>query len=77
MTLCRSRGEAGRARHGGEQVQCGVWCSARCLPSSQGFAPKTEVCRRLPGLGPLPRSGGFSSRSLARVDNAGLGEVQR
>jgi hypothetical protein len=25
MTLCRSRGELGRARHEGEQVQCRVW----------------------------------------------------
>jgi hypothetical protein len=46
MTLCRSRGEPGRARHGGEQVQCGLWCSARCLPSSQEFTPETQFAGR-------------------------------
>jgi hypothetical protein len=42
MTLCQSRGEPGRARHEGEQVQCRFWCSARRLPFSQAFAPETQ-----------------------------------
>ena len=42
MTLCRSRGEPGRARHESEQVQCRVWCLARRLPFSQVFAPETQ-----------------------------------
>jgi hypothetical protein len=46
MTLCRSRGEPGTARHGGEQVQCRVWCSARRLPFSQAFAAKTQFAGR-------------------------------
>jgi len=85
MTLCRSRGEPGRVRHRGEQVQCGVWCSARRLPSSQGLAPETAVCRPvlsqvegpLQATGPLPRSGGLTSRSLARVNNPGWCTIGR
>jgi hypothetical protein len=46
MTLCRSRGEPGRARHRGEQVQCRLWCSARCSPFSQAFAPETQFAGR-------------------------------
>jgi hypothetical protein len=44
MTLCRSRGGPGRARHGGEQVQCRV--SARRLPFSQAFAAQTQFANR-------------------------------
>jgi hypothetical protein len=46
MTLCRSRGEPGRAIHGGEKLQCPVWCSARRWPFSQAFAPQTQFAGR-------------------------------
>ena len=72
MTLCRSRGEPGRARHGDEQVQYRVWCSARRLPFSQAFAPQTQFAGLsaaegpLQGTGPLPRFGGLR-RELSRT----------
>jgi hypothetical protein len=46
MTRCRSRGEPGRARHRGEQVQFRVWRSARRLPFSQAFAPENQFAGR-------------------------------
>jgi hypothetical protein len=46
MTLCRSRGGPGRARHGGEQVQCRLLCLARRLTCSQAFAAQTQFANR-------------------------------
>ncbi len=46
MTLCRSRGESGKARHRGEQVQCRGWCSAWRLLFSQGFASESQLAGR-------------------------------
>jgi len=43
VTLCRSRGEFGRARHLSKQFQCRVWCSAVCLPSSQAFSANVNL----------------------------------
>jgi len=42
MTLFRSRGEFGKARHGDEQFQCRLWCSVRRTHFSQLFAPATQ-----------------------------------
>jgi hypothetical protein len=46
MTLCRSRGEAGGARHRDEQFQCRLWCLPRRSPLSQAFAPETQFAGR-------------------------------
>jgi hypothetical protein len=46
MTLCRSRGEPGRVRHRGEQLQHRLWCSARCSPSSHAFVAETQSAGR-------------------------------
>ncbi len=42
MTLCRSRGEIGRARHRDEQFQCRLWCFDRRSLFPQAFAPETQ-----------------------------------
>ena len=46
MTLCRSRGEIGRARHRDEEFQCRLWCSGRRSLFSQAFALATQFAGR-------------------------------
>ena len=46
MTLYRSRGEPGEARHGGEWSQSRVWCLVWRSHSSQAFAPQTQFAGR-------------------------------
>ena len=42
MTLYRLRREPGKARHGGEQVQCETWYSVGRRRFSQAFAPERQ-----------------------------------
>jgi hypothetical protein len=46
MTLCRSRGEPGGARHKVEQRRCLLWCLARRSRFSQAFAPQGKFAGR-------------------------------
>ncbi len=46
MTLCRSRGEPGRAGHRGAQIQMRVRSSARRLPLSQALAAENHFGSR-------------------------------
>jgi hypothetical protein len=78
MPLCRSRGEPGRARHRGEQVQWRVWCSARRLSFSQAFAAPEGAMNRAPTIAGCYEVqthclalGGLASRPLSCVNNPG------
>ncbi len=46
MTLSRSKGEPGGARHRDEQFQCLLGCSARRSPFSRTFAAQTQFAGR-------------------------------
>jgi hypothetical protein len=49
MTLCRSRGEPGGARHRDEQFQCRLRCSVRRSCFVSGVRSRNSVCRPLQG----------------------------
>lgn len=74
MTLCQSGG-----RHRDEKFHYGVRCSARRSSFFQSCAPETQFAESalsqvegpLQGTGPLPRSGGLTSRLPGVVNNEG------